>query len=119
MLRYSLVICTALAALGFAAPSHAVSSGEAAPDFTLSTYDGKAVSLSDFAGKTVVLEWFSFDCPFVASHYREGEGHMQQLQSKLAEQSVVWLTINSNKTAPEKSEALAIAESWKLASVPV
>ena len=128
MHRHALVVRTALAALavfavfavfaayGYAAPSLAVSSGEAAPDFTLSTYDGRSVSLSDFAGKLVVLEWFSFSCPFVASHYREGDGYMQKLQSRLAEQSVVWLTINSNKTAPENSEALAIAESWKLAS---
>lgn len=36
---------------------------------------------------------------------------MQELQSRLAERGVVWLTINSNRTAPEDAEALAAAAS--------
>ena len=116
MCRLRSVVTSTLLSLAFAFPSYALGAGEPAPDFTLATYDGRSVSLADFAGKTVVLEWFSFTCPFVASHYREGDGHMQQLQSRLIEEGVAWLTINSNKTAPEKAEALTIAESWKVAS---
>ncbi|MCZ6835384.1 MAG: redoxin domain-containing protein, partial [Planctomycetota bacterium] len=37
--------------------------GEAAPSFTLSDADGKEFSLSDFKGKTVVLQWINPDCP--------------------------------------------------------
>ena len=38
--------------------------GKPAPQFTLMDTDGKKVSLSDFKGKTVVLEWFCPTCPF-------------------------------------------------------
>ena len=34
--------------------------------------DGRSVSLSDFAGKTLVLEWNNPDCPTVKEHYDGG-----------------------------------------------
>jgi cytochrome oxidase Cu insertion factor (SCO1/SenC/PrrC family) len=37
--------------------------GEKAPAFTLTGIDGKEVSLKDFAGKIVVLEWVNPQCP--------------------------------------------------------
>jgi cytochrome c biogenesis protein CcmG/thiol:disulfide interchange protein DsbE len=36
--------------------------GDAAPDFTLQTFDGKTVSLSDYAGKPVVLNFWASYC---------------------------------------------------------
>lgn len=75
-----------------------VMNGESAPDFTLTNSDGEQVSLSDFRGQPVVLEWSNFDCPFVAKHYNSG--NMPQLQQTYAEQDVVWLTIMSS--APGK-----------------
>jgi cytochrome c biogenesis protein CcmG/thiol:disulfide interchange protein DsbE len=36
--------------------------GDPAPDFTLKTFDGKSVSLSDFAGKPVVLNFWASYC---------------------------------------------------------
>lgn len=74
-----------------------VKTGEEAPDFTLKSIEGKDVSLSDYKGKIVVLEWFNSECPFVKKHYKNGD--MQALQSKYAAKGVVWLTINS--TNPE------------------
>lgn len=71
---------------------------QAAPNFTLTDVNGKKVSLSDFKGKTVVLEWVNFDCPFVKKHY--GSGNMQSLQKKYTEKDVVWLSICSS--APDK-----------------
>ena len=38
--------------------------GEAAPAFALTDTDGNTVNLSDFKGKTVVLEWFCPQCPW-------------------------------------------------------
>jgi peroxiredoxin Q/BCP len=35
-----------------------IQTGEKAPDFTLSDQDGNDVSLSDFAGRTVVLYFY-------------------------------------------------------------
>jgi peroxiredoxin len=68
--------------------------GEAAPDFTLTDSNGNAHTLSDFKGKHVVLEWTNYECPFVKKHY--GSGNMQALQKKYTDQGVVWLTLCSS-----------------------
>jgi peroxiredoxin len=67
--------------------------GDMAPDFTLTNQDGKELSLKDYAGKTVVLEWVNPDCPFVQRHYKAKT--MTTLASKWAEKDIVWLAINS------------------------
>lgn len=72
--------------------------GKMAPNFTLKDPMGISVSLGDFKGKHVVLEWVNYDCPFVKKHYNSG--NMQMLQAKYTEQGVVWLAINSS--APGK-----------------
>lgn len=68
--------------------------GVAAPAFTASATSGKAVSLADQRGKTVVLEWTNHDCPYVRKHYETG--NMQALQKEATGQGVVWLTIISS-----------------------
>ena len=70
-----------------------VENGDAAPDFTLNNLDGEAISLSDYAGKTVVLEWINPGCPFVRKFYNNGD--MGNFQKAAAEMGVVWLSINS------------------------
>jgi peroxiredoxin len=72
--------------------------GKPAPDFTLTDTEGKAVSLSALRGKTVVLEWFNPDCPFVK--YAHSEGELKTMASKVMGDSLVWLSINSG--APGK-----------------
>lgn len=67
--------------------------GTAAPDFRANDVNGRAVSLSDFPGKTVVLEWSNPECPSVKKHYESG--NMQKTQAAAAADGVVWLTINS------------------------
>ncbi len=69
-----------------------------APDFTLNSVSGTMVSLSDYRGKTVVLEWTNHDCPYVQKHY--DSDNMQSLQRKYTSQDVVWLSIISS--APGK-----------------
>jgi peroxiredoxin len=67
--------------------------GKPAPDFKLKDLDGKDVSLSSFKGKTVVLEWFNPECPFVkASH---GKGSLVDTAKKQQAKGIVWLSINS------------------------
>jgi hypothetical protein len=68
--------------------------GKAAPDFRANDVNGRPVSLSDFRGKTVVLEWSNPECPTVEKHY--GSGNMQKTQAAAAADGVVWLTINSS-----------------------
>jgi peroxiredoxin len=67
--------------------------GQTAPQFTLEDQNGKKVSLSDYAGKIVVLEWTNPDCPVVQRHYKANT--MTTLEKKYAKQNIVWLAINS------------------------
>ena len=79
-------------------PAATATVGEAAPGFTLVDAGGEEHSLSDFAGKYVVLEWINFDCPFVKAHY--SSGNIPTLQKEYAEKGVVWLSVCSS--APGK-----------------
>ena len=89
----------ATAAIALAAPACAAATvGQPAPAFTATDSNGKSVSLSQFRGKTVVLEWTNPGCPFVQKHYKSG--NMQATQAAAAKQGVVWLTVNSS--APGK-----------------
>ncbi len=76
----------------------AVAVEQKAPDFTLKSADGKTHRLADYAGKTVVLEWVNFGCPFVRKHY--DSKNMQTLQQTYTDSGVVWLSICSS--APGK-----------------
>jgi len=67
---------------------------KAAPGFTALDADGEKVSLEQFKGKTVILEWTNHDCPFVRKHY--GSGNMQSLQKKYTGDDAVWLTVISS-----------------------
>jgi len=81
-----------LAVFGFA--SAEVQNGSEAPAFSLKNLAGETVSLSDFKGKTDVLEWSNPDCPFVKKFYKPGK--MQEWQKSTTEAGGVWLTINSS-----------------------
>lgn len=64
-----------------------------APGFELQDYRGNTISLSDYQGKIVVIEWTNPDCPFVQRHYREET--MKKLEKEYRDQDVVWLAVNS------------------------
>jgi len=68
--------------------------GAPAPTFTAGATTGKGVSLADYQGKIVVLEWTNHDCPYVRKHYETG--NMQALQKEATGQGVTWLTIISS-----------------------
>lgn len=69
-----------------------------APDFSMSSSEGKKIQLKDLKGKVVVLEWLNHGCPFVRKHY--DSGNMQAIQKQFTDQGVVWLSIISS--APGK-----------------
>jgi peroxiredoxin len=71
--------------------------GKSAPTFTLQDQDGKPVSLSDFRGKLVVLEWVNPNCPFVQRHYSAKT--FQTLVDEYGGKGVVWLAINTTFNA--------------------
>jgi len=68
--------------------------GNPAPAFSLTDSKGRAVSLAEYKGKTVVLEWTNHQCPYVGKHYRGN--NMQALQKKWTGQGVVWLSMISS-----------------------
>lgn len=90
------LIAAGVLALGFAAtPAEAaVEVGKAAPDFTGLTVEGEDISLSDYRGKTVVLEWTNHQCPFVRKHY--DSQNMQELQAAASRDDVVWISVVSS-----------------------
>lgn len=59
----ALILVVTLLLLGACTKSGAIEIGENAPDFTLQGMDGKTVSLSDFKGKVVILDFFASWCP--------------------------------------------------------
>jgi peroxiredoxin len=83
--------------------------GALAPSFTLPDSNGHTVSLADFKGKTIVLEWSNHECPYVGKHYRGN--NMQTLQKKWTARNVVWLTILSS--APGKEGYVSPSEANK------
>ena len=110
MLSRSILLAAAIALAAPAAHAAPVV-GQAAPAFTAKDADGKTRSLSEFNGKTVVLEWTNDGCPYVQKHYESGA--MQGLQKSAAKDGVVWLTLISS--APGKQGYLegAQARGWK------
>ena len=88
---------TAVSTAAQVAPANA-ELGKLAPDFTLPDVDGKAVSLSQYKGKLVVLEWFNPGCPFVKRNHEKGP--LKDMAARVQKSGIVWLSINS--AAPGK-----------------
>jgi peroxiredoxin len=104
----------ALAATAFACLATGVQAqptpGQPAPVFTMTSIDGKPVSLADYRGRYVVLEWNNPHCPFVVKHY--GSGNMQSLQKRFTADNVAWLTINSTSATHGEFMAPAALGTW-------
>jgi hypothetical protein len=72
--------------------------GQPAPEFTATDSKGNSLSLSQYHGKTVVLEWTNAECPYTHKHY--ASGNMQSVQALAQKNGVVWLSVVSS--APGK-----------------
>lgn len=77
--------------------------GNPAPAFTATDTTGKPVTLSDFKGKFVVLEWTNPECPFVGKHYNSG--NMPATQKQMTAKGVAWLSIQTTKKNDDKARA--------------
>ena len=86
------IVALAISSLFTAGVLASAAPGQSAPAFNVTDLNGKPVKLEDYKGKTVVLEWHNFGCPFVQKHYKSG--NMQALQQKYGS-DVVWLAVNS------------------------
>ncbi len=93
--RRALLAAPALLAVPAATPAHAMPPVDApAPGFTALDSNGASVSLAQFAGKNVVLEWTNDGCPYVRKWYNASA--MQDLQRQAAAMGAVWLSIISS-----------------------
>jgi hypothetical protein len=105
------LIVPALGAGGLTRP------GAAAPGFELQDIAGHAVSLGDYAGKTIILEWTNDGCPFVGKHYNSG--NMQALQRRVTQAGDIWLTVASSAPGEQgyvrPDEARADISRWNAA----
>ena len=107
----------ALAAGGLAvlapngSPSPPPGWAQPAPAFKALDAAGHERALSDFAGKIVVLEWTSSDCPYCGKHY--GSGNMQALQKKAVKDGVIWLTVSSSAPGREGYFTPQTATAWR------
>ncbi len=85
--------------------------GKPAPDFTATDIHGKAIKLSDYKGKIVVLESYNLDCPFCHNHYSTGA--MQALQKDLTSNGVIFLVVNSvSASHPSHRTTDAARKEW-------
>lgn len=83
--------------LGRGALAAGAAIGAPAPAFDVVDARGTVRSLSEFAGRTIVLEWTSPSCPFVRAQYESGA--MQALQTESAKRGLVWLSVlSTNKS---------------------
>lgn len=77
--------------------------GSVAPDFSLKNYDGKTVSLSDYANEKGVMVIFSCNpCPYVQAY----EDRMIALHHEFAPQGVPLLFINPNDAIQQPDDAV-------------
>ena len=107
-----LLVATALVCVAYAphAAFAVATVGQPAPAFTVQDTSGKTVSLADFKGKHVVLEWVNPGCPYVVKHY--GSANMQGTQKDAAAKGVVWLAVNSTATDHSDYKAPAAMAQW-------
>ena len=103
----SLAVVSALATPALAEPAL----GQPAPAFQALDANGKTRALSEFRGRTVVLEWTNNGCPYVQKHYNARA--MQSLQAQAARDGVAWLTIVSSAPGMQGHLTPAEARAWK------
>lgn len=84
--------------------------GQPAPAFSAVDTSGKTVSLADFKGKTVVLEWVNPGCPYVKKHY--DSANMPATQKNAVAKGAVWLAINSTHAGASDYMAPPALAGW-------
>jgi hypothetical protein len=93
-------LATFAATTMLATAAFAATVGEAAPAFKgTDIITGKEISNESLKGKTVVMEWNNFGCPFVKKFYDSNT--MQKLQADAVKDGVVWVSVNSSAAGKE------------------
>ncbi len=84
--------------------------GQAAPAFSAVDTSGKTVSLANYKGKYVVLEWVNPACPFSQKHYNSG--NMAATQKHADSKGAVWLSVNTIGTSEQNPKAAVELAAW-------
>lgn len=72
--------------------------GEKAPDFQFTDLTGKSHSLTEFAGKTVILEWTNPGCPVCRDKFENGSISKMMAKVKEIDPTAVFIFVNSTNT---------------------
>ena len=78
--------------------------GTKAPDFQGKDLQGNPHKLSDYAGKIVVLEWSSPECPYSRRYYENGT--LDSLYDYAAKNDITWINIVPRLQKLTKEQAL-------------
>ena len=77
-----------------------------APRFSYPDQNGKTISLEQFTGKFLVIQFMSSDCYYDTRHFKART--FQTIYEKYKEKNVAWVAINSNRGAnPDRDRAWA------------
>ena len=111
VLKMKMMIKAAAAAFVLTAPALAAPEIDAlAPAFEGQTSTGETITLDQFNGQDVVLEWTNHGCPFVKRHY--DSGNMQATQAAAKDKGTVWISVISS--APGKQGHVTADEANEL-----
>ena len=104
------VVVLAASATAMAGEEQVAKIGEPAPNFTLVDSSGQKRSLSEYAGRIVVLEWFNTQCPVVQKCYRSKTIQTAHERVKELDKTAVWLAINSTFSTNAEQNAMWIKQ---------
>jgi peroxiredoxin len=85
-----LLLCTAASCLAAVGCSAGLGTGRVAPDFTLDSLAGQSVSLSQYKGNVVLLEFWSIGCGFC----RAEAPHVKALHEKYGARGLRVVTVH-------------------------
>ncbi len=88
-MQKALAFLLSLFLLASALPAFAIGDGETAPDFRLSTLEGKKIALADFKGQVVVLKLATTWCPTCKQQTQE----IEQIKDFLQENNVAVIEV--------------------------
>ena len=102
-LSRSVLFAAAIFGVTLAAQAAAPAVGSAAPDFSLTTLDGKSFSLAQAvkSHKAVVVMFIATKCPY-SNAYND---RMRDMSAAYEKQGILFVGINSNKTEPAEEVA--------------
>ena len=85
--------------------------GARVPDFQGIDLQGKPHKLSDYAGKIVVLEWSSPECPYSRRYYENGT--LDSLYDYAAKNDIIWINIIPSLQKLTREQALEHLDTTK------